>query len=280
MTLAVFSDVHSNHAALEACFREAERRGADTWLFLGDYISDCAYPHKTMELLYEAQRAHACYFVKGNREEYVLSHHRKGSDWTYGTTTGSLLYTYENLTRDDLEFLDAMPNTVAVNPNGKCPIRLCHGAPAKTRQALRPHDYPVVRELLKLEEDILLGGHSHRQFAEEGFGKLYVNPGAVGVQTTGHIEADMAFLESDGNTYRPVLCHVPYDLEQTREEIRASGLLEKAPVWSRALLKQLTDGRNYTLFCMERAMELAGGAPPEQKHFEQAARDLGCLEEG
>ena len=68
MRLAVFSDVHSNHLALEACFAEAEKRGANLWIFLGDYISDCAYPHKTMELLYRAQQEHDCCFVKGNRE--------------------------------------------------------------------------------------------------------------------------------------------------------------------------------------------------------------------
>ena len=58
MKLAVFSDIHSNRVALEACFREAERRRADMWIFLGDYVSDCAFPHRTMELLYRAQKEH------------------------------------------------------------------------------------------------------------------------------------------------------------------------------------------------------------------------------
>ena len=44
MRLAVFSDVHSNHHALEACLKEAEKQKADGHIFLGDYISDCANP--------------------------------------------------------------------------------------------------------------------------------------------------------------------------------------------------------------------------------------------
>ena len=48
MRLAVFSDVHSNHHALEACLKEAEKQKADGHIFLGDYISDCANPHETM----------------------------------------------------------------------------------------------------------------------------------------------------------------------------------------------------------------------------------------
>ena len=80
MRIAVFSDIHSNHTALEACFRTAEARGADLWVFLGDYVSDCANPRATMELLYRARREHDCVFIKGNREAYILGHHKNGSD--------------------------------------------------------------------------------------------------------------------------------------------------------------------------------------------------------
>lgn len=101
MRLAVFSDVHSNHHALEACLKEAEKQKADGYIFLGDYISDCANPHETMKLIYRAKQEMPCWFVRGNREEYVLNHHNFGSDWANGTTTGSLLYTYEGLTAED-----------------------------------------------------------------------------------------------------------------------------------------------------------------------------------
>ena len=52
MRLAVFSDVHSNHHALKACLKEAEKQKADGYIFLGDYISDChPNPHETMKLM-------------------------------------------------------------------------------------------------------------------------------------------------------------------------------------------------------------------------------------
>ena len=75
MRLAVFSDVHSNHHALKACLKEAEKQKADGYIFLGDYISDCANPHETMKLIYRAKQEMPCWFVRGNREEYVLNHH-------------------------------------------------------------------------------------------------------------------------------------------------------------------------------------------------------------
>ena len=86
MRLAVFSDVHSNHHALKACLKEAEKQKADGYIFLGDYISDCANPHETMKLIYRAKQETPCWFVRGNREEYVLNHHNFGSDWANGTT--------------------------------------------------------------------------------------------------------------------------------------------------------------------------------------------------
>ena len=118
MRLAVFSDVHSNHHALQASLKEAEKQKADGYIFLGDYISDCANPHETMKLIYRAKQETPCWFVRGNREEYELNHHNFGSEWANGTTTGSLLYTYEGLTAEDLEFISTLPFMQTIDPNG------------------------------------------------------------------------------------------------------------------------------------------------------------------
>lgn len=277
MRLAVFSDVHSNHLALEACFREAERQKADAWIFLGDYVSDCAYPHKTMELLYYAKREHLCWFIKGNREEYILNHHKNGSDWSFGSTTGSLLYTYENMTEEDLAFIDALPIVQEINPNGRCPICICHGSPAKTREALYPFSYTVQSWLFRVEAPLLLSGHTHRPLVARNGAKTYLNPGSVGVQTTETTAAKLALLESDGNSWQPTLLETPYDIDGAVREIRESGLLDCAGVWAHAITKQLRDGRNYSLFSVERAGELAAGGAVTDAHWKQAARDFGVL---
>ena len=51
MRFAVLSDIHSNYAALRAVIADAESRQPDYWLFLGDYVTDCPYPHRTVEFL-------------------------------------------------------------------------------------------------------------------------------------------------------------------------------------------------------------------------------------
>ena len=41
--IAVLADIHSNHIALETCLKEAQERGAQDYLFLGDYLGELAY---------------------------------------------------------------------------------------------------------------------------------------------------------------------------------------------------------------------------------------------
>lgn len=97
MNIGVISDIHSNYHGLKACVDHAILQGADRFLFLGDYVSDCAYPQKTMKLLYELKDSYECSFIKGNREEYMLDHRDCiGAGWVMpSSATGSLLYTYE-----------------------------------------------------------------------------------------------------------------------------------------------------------------------------------------
>jgi len=40
--IAVLADIHSNHIALETCLKEAQKRGAQEYLFLGDYLGELA----------------------------------------------------------------------------------------------------------------------------------------------------------------------------------------------------------------------------------------------
>ena len=51
--VALMSDIHSNYHAFKACYEDAIKYGADSFIFLGDYVSDLAEPHKTMELVYK-----------------------------------------------------------------------------------------------------------------------------------------------------------------------------------------------------------------------------------
>ena len=40
MRVAVLSDIHSNYYAFKACYEDAVKCGAESFIFLGDYVSD------------------------------------------------------------------------------------------------------------------------------------------------------------------------------------------------------------------------------------------------
>ena len=276
MRIAVFSDIHSNTPALRACIHEAEKQKADLWLFLGDYVSDCANPDVTMELIRKVMQEHTCCLIKGNREEYLLNYRQNGGDWCYGSTTGSLLYTYEHLSEEDMCFFDSLPITDVVRIEGMDPIRICHGSPKKTREKVEAGNGMAEKLLAQIDEPVLLGGHSHKQFFEYWNGKLYVNPGSLGIPTSGIPQAEMAFLESDGHRWMPKLIRVPYDIEETVREIEKADLPRLTLVWANCIIKALRTARNFPIECLELAEKLAGGVP-ENEHYVEAAKMLGII---
>ena len=89
MRVAVLSDIHANYHAFKACYDDAVRDGVDSFIFLGDYISDLAEPQKTMDLVYEIQANYPTICLRGNRERYMLDC-EKGSSFHRGSKSGSL----------------------------------------------------------------------------------------------------------------------------------------------------------------------------------------------
>ena len=273
MKLAVLSDIHSNYHALKACVAKAEEAEAEGFIFLGDYISDCANPHKTMKLLYKLKKEFPCYFIKGNREEYVLNYHKNGGDWRYGASTGSLLYTYENLTKEDLEFFDSLPITDVINPNGKCDIRLCHGSPTATRECVYRNMPQIAEYLFDAAEKITLGGHIHLPYIEDMGDRYFMNPGTVGMPVGGDVSAEMALIESDGDLWHPKLMKVEYDYEAAVKDIENAGLIALGGVWTKAVRKMLRTGNNYAAWSVILANKLENGHPTEE-HWLEAAKQL------
>ena len=110
LNIAVLSDIHGNYISLQKCLEHAITRGADTFIFLGDYLGELAYPQKTMSALYSLKEKYKCFFIRGNKEDYWINYDSEQKGWSeYDSTTGSLYYTYNNLTQKDLRFFKALP---------------------------------------------------------------------------------------------------------------------------------------------------------------------------
>ncbi len=269
MRVAVISDIHSNFKAFEAFLKYIEEHPVDAIIGLGDYVTDMPYPRRTLDMLYALMKQYPCYILRGNREEYLLNHDKQDQGWHISSPSGALLYTYENITREDLEFFEGLPTVTRVQI-GDCPeLMLCHGAPEEVRGNMK-YDLKLREQVMKeLPTDYLLGGHTHHQEAERIHDKMYINPGSLGLainEKSGH--AEFAILEGSRDVWEAELISVPYDLEGMLQTFSESGVDEYGLVLNRAVKKTMKTGINWFFFAAMDAMQLSG------KPLQQVEEDI------
>ena len=279
MRIAALGDIHSNHYALEACIHWIENNNINGIAFLGDYLTDCPYPQKTMTLLKELSQKYPSWFVRGNREDYLINHHKNPDDnWCYNSNVGSLLYTYNNLTCDDLDFFEGMPISLNVKISGYPPFTICHGTPDSNKQLVYAGTDLADQVLANLTTDMLLGGHSHVTFIYESCGKTMANGGSVGCSVNGQNNAQFTVIESHGGVWQAELISVEYDVKKAIDEIYTSDFIKKANVWARAVANILLTGNHYILNIIDIVKKLSQdeGLPFETEElWQRAAKQLG-----
>ena len=260
MRVAVISDIHSNFKAFEAFLEYIETHPVDSIIGLGDYVTDMPYPRRTLDMLYDLMKKYPCTILRGNREEYLLNHRKQDQGWHISSPNGALLYTYENITAEDMDFFESLPTVMTKVKLGDCPeLTLCHGAPEEVRGNLK-YDLDLQDQVMKeLPTQYLLGGHTHHQETVSLHGKLYINPGSLGLaidEKGGH--ADFAILEGNKEGWEYELISIPYDLEGMLQTFAESGVDAYGLVLNRAVKKTMITGINWFYFAAMDAMKLSG----------------------
>ncbi len=273
MRIAAFGDIHSNHIALEACLSEIDSLGVDGIAFLGDYVSDCACPQKTLALLRETAKRYRCWFIRGNREEYMIDCADGKKIWKDNSQTGSFLYTYEQLVKEDIDWFRSLPITMKVEIEGAPSFEICHGAQWQSRLMLLPGRDEFDKVLEKMETELMLCAHTHEAFIGEKKGKIIANGGCVGLPCGEYNGASFALIELVDGKWMPQLMRIDYDIEAVIREFYESGFMERGHVWARAIAKSLRTGQNYTLKCIDLTERYAKetGLPFEAEELWQRA---------
>ena len=273
MKLAVFSDIHANLTAFRACQAFADHLGADGYVLLGDFVSDCPDPHATMEHLRSMAARKPCYMVYGNREQYLFDHEQNPDGWSVSSQTGSLLYTYQHLTAEDMQFLRAMPKKKRIEIPGCAPILACHGSPDSINQLVYPGTRDADKLLKNLDEAVLLVGHCHVQYRYEAFGKQLINPGSLGMpMSQGLTKAQFAMLTDQDGRWQARMLNVPYDSREELARFDKSSLDEMGRMWTKAVRRQIQVGGNVTSELRKLADRIA-------QEMDQAGTPETCWEE-
>ncbi len=258
--IAIIADIHSNYIAFNKCVEYSLGRGIDTFLFLGDYVAELPYPQRTMERLYEMKEKYNCLFIRGNKEDYWLEHQANGNSkviWKdKDSTTGMLLYAYNQLNEKDLKFYEEMSIAAKIEFEGYPAFTVCHGTPDKTNEKMIP-DTDRIRQIMdEMDTDLIVCGHTHIQNKYEYNGKTCLNTGALGVPLYSDGKLQFIIMESDGGPWKEELVSLKYDVESVIKDIEEAKLEERAPSWTRVTKQLLRDGKVCHSKVLFRAMDL------------------------
>ena len=277
MKLALISDIHGNYKALEAFLNYIENKEIDRIICLGDMVTDSPNPRKVLDMIYGMAKTYPTTFIRGNREQYLIDHFHHPQGWKpYTSATGSLWYTAGQITEEDIRFFESLPISARLDEKDCPPTMLCHGSPKELRGNVL--EDPMLKEkMLKvMEEDYLLGGHSHHLVMETIDGKTYINPGALGLAIDGvggHAPFCILTVEEG---YEVTFVSIPYDVERYLKDFTEVGLDEYGCVLNRAIKKTLRTGINYFYKTVMEAIRISGKPIGEisEEVWEQAAEHL------
>lgn len=275
--VALLSDIHGNYPAFWACYSDALARGAESFVFLGDYISDLAEPDKVLDLVYEIREHFPTVCLRGNRERYMLECLAGRTEFLPGSKTGSLLYTFQRLRKKDLEFFQGLPISDLIRI-GDTSMEIAHAVKDDDRFYFDTEDGNLPRAFSMMEEDLLLTGHSHKQYIRTEGSKTIINPGSVGVPR-GHGNWTMyALLDVRDGKMTCQMRQLPYDIEAVIRSQFDSGLVDIARCWAIGILYDVITGEEWTVNLLKKVLEQAGETPDavyDEGSWYRLARQMG-----
>ncbi len=256
--------------------------GVDTFIFLGDYLGELAYPQKTMDILYSIKEKKTCFFIKGNKEDYWLNYEKDPNGWKeYDSTTGCLYYTYQNLKQKDIQFFKSLLLKEELKFNGLLPITICHGSPRKTNEKLLPGNDNTFQIIENNPSNYILCGHTHKQGKIKHNEKIALNAGSVGVPLDSNGKAQFIILKGTPDIWDYEFISIEYDVEKVVADLHSSGLNKKAPYWCKVSENLLRTGTIPHSMVLARAMAICKDNFGEciwpnipEECWEQAVREL------
>lgn len=242
--IAIFSDIHANLYALQAVLADMPQVQA-VWV-LGDSIGELPFPCETLDTLAQLEKQVPVFYAAGNRElDFMRARNGEMRHWWQGTQFRSMAWTFAQLQPRHWNMLSRMQHpATAPLPNGREAL-LFHGTPNKVRGVIRTQE-DAGAVFAASTQAVLAGGHTHNAFCCAANGRLYLNPGSVGISLdgTGGV-ASYALLEE--NTLQVQHKSIPYDMQAAALALQSSELFALSPCIVQALVLEIVHGRQFMM---------------------------------
>jgi diadenosine tetraphosphatase ApaH/serine/threonine PP2A family protein phosphatase len=236
MRYLVLTDIHANLEALDACMAEANERGFDRVLVLGDLVGYGADPNAVIAYI---QSLNPAAIVRGNHDKVACG--MEQAEGFNAVAKAAVQWTLEVLTPAHRQWLASLPQGPTTVDDE---IEICHGSPFDEDTYIFD-ELDAVHALKTSVRPLCLFGHTHcpavfrlseGKFEDLGAGgadtqvplreaaKYLVNPGAVGQPRDGDPRA--AFAIADTGARRVELFRIGYAIEDAQAKVMKAGLPE------------------------------------------------------
>ena len=183
--------------------------------------------------------------MRGNHEGYVLNFNRpdhplQGLEFELRRV---IYWTYQSLTKIEREQVEALPEKLSIAPGNGQLIRCLHASTAGDRVGIYPYSSAEeLTDLVDLESNLFLIGHTHQPLVKPFQETLVVNVGSVGLPFDGDQRAAYAQLEWTGQGWQAEIVRVPYDLSAAADDFSETGFLSEGGPLAEIILTELKLG--------------------------------------
>ena len=167
-----------------------------------------------------------------------------------------LLYAYNHLANEDIDFFESLPIKRKIKINEYTPFTICHGSPYKVNEDMIP-DSERIHEIMELSEtDLIICGHTHRQNKTTYKNKLVLNPGSLGIPINSNGKTQFLILTGTENGWQENFISLDYNKDELIKDMEKENLHIHAPYWTYSTKRLLKDGKITNGTVLKKAIEL------------------------
>ncbi len=246
MLLAVFSDIHGNRQAFEACLKVARAKGAERFILLGDFVGYGADPEWVVDTAMELVAGGAV-AVRGNHDQAVNS----STETMNAEAQIAIEWTRGRLDAAQRRFLAELP--MLVQDSDRLFVHSEASSPQRWNYVRSTTD--AAKSLISTPAHVTFCGHIHRpalysmsvtakmtSFVPKTDVPVQLLRGRQWLAVLGSVgqprdsDPSASFVLFDTASCQITYCRVPYDIASAANKIRENGL----PPW---LADRLSQGR-------------------------------------
>ena len=219
LSIAVISDIHGYSIALDGVLEDIQRHEVDHVVVAGDLVEGGPDPVGVLDRVLALN----CAVIQGNTDYDIAKQHRDSKSATW---------TERQIGAEGREWLLNLPFEHRITPPGADSpwqdLLVVHANPTDFSRPMEPDASDDDLNLLigKTKAAVIAFGHIHIAYTRR-FGRMQlIDVSAVGNPKDGDLRSKWGLItwDADAHTWSTELHYVEYPLEETEEQIRASGI--------------------------------------------------------